>query len=92
MLLPKLLEQVAAGLQAVEDGVRVGLDHEELGVVTRGAGGVVRLGHGHGLDHLGEALLLGVHSAESVLDRAHRVHRGQGEGAGPEVREVSSCS
>ena len=88
MLLPQLLEQVAACLQAAGDGVRVGLDHQQLGVVTRGAGGVVRLRHGHGLYHPGQALLLGVHSVQSVLDRAHRVHRGQGEGAGAEVREV----
>ena len=88
LLLPQLLEQVGGCLQAVDDGVRVGLDHQELGVVTRGAGGVVRPGDGHGLDHLGQALLLGVHSVQSVLDRTHRVHRGQREGAGAEVRQV----
>ena len=88
LLLPELLKQVTAGLQAVEDGVRVGLDHEQLGVVTRGAGAVIWPGQRHGLYHLGEALLLVIHGVQSVLDRAHGVHRCERERGGTDVGEV----
>ena len=46
LLLPQLLEHVAAGLQTLEDGVGVGLDHQQLGVMAGGAGGVLWPGCG----------------------------------------------